>query len=131
MPSRVSRRAFVAATAASALLPRFASGQESDPVLTLVSNSVLEASPPPGSFDIQMESLYGNSEFLMRPTAEGPEPWLAEKVEQIEPTRWRIALRPNVTFQNGKPLDAEALITCLEYYASPENLGDPEMLLLG
>lgn len=131
MNSTITRRAFVAAAAASAFLPRFALAQDADPILTLISTGVLEASPPPGSYDIQMESLYGNSEFLMRPTATGPEPWLAESVEQIEPTRWRITLRPDLTFQNGSPLDAEALLAALQFYAGDENLGDPGLVLLG
>ncbi|MGH8963931.1 MAG: ABC transporter substrate-binding protein, partial [Actinomycetes bacterium] len=43
-------------------------------------------------------------------------PGLAESWQQFEPTRWRFAVRPNVTFSNGEPLTAEAFAKSLEYY---------------
>jgi peptide/nickel transport system substrate-binding protein len=33
----------------------------------------------------------------------------AERWEQIDPVTWRFYLRPGLTFQNGEPLDAEAV----------------------
>ncbi|MEZ5796781.1 MAG: ABC transporter substrate-binding protein [Paracoccaceae bacterium] len=116
----------------AAFLPRMAIAHEGHGTIVFVSDYLLKAAPPPGSYDIQIEPLYGNAEFLLRPTWEGPQPWLAEKVEEIEPTRWRITLKPGVTFQNGNPLNAEALKACLEYYrSSPENQGDAGAVLLG
>lgn len=99
--------------------------------LTAGSTFFYDVPPVPGSYDIQGEPLYGNSEFLMRPTMTGPKPWLAESVEQVESTRWRITLRPQITFQNGGPLDANALLANFVFYQSEANLGDPGLDLLG
>jgi peptide/nickel transport system substrate-binding protein len=39
----------------------------------------------------------------------GYEGQAAERWEQIDPTTWRFYLRPGLTFQNGEPLNAEAV----------------------
>ena len=45
---------------------------------------------------------YGVGETLFRlDDAMKPQPWLAEKAENVEPTVWRITLKDNVTFSNG------------------------------
>lgn len=128
----LSRRAFIGSTAAALALPRMAWAEDDGATIVFANDYILKASPAPGSYDIQIEPLYGNAEFLMRPTWEGPKPWLAESVTEIEPTRWRIALKPGITFQNGKKFDGKALKACLDYYmTSPENQGDPGATLLG
>jgi peptide/nickel transport system substrate-binding protein len=38
-----------------------------------------------------------------------PEPWAAESFEAIDAQHWRFKLRPNMTFSNGEPFDAEAV----------------------
>ncbi len=88
----------------------------SDTILRMVSTSTLDAFPDPLSYAVQTEPALGNSEFLMRPTIDGPEPWLAEKVEQTSPTTWKVTLNDGITFQNGKALDAEALKSWFDYY---------------
>ena len=35
-----------------------------------------------------------------------PEPWLATKATQVEPTKWEISLREGVKFHNGELMDA-------------------------
>ncbi len=95
-----------------------------DTILRMVDTATLEAFPDPLSYDIQSEPARGNSEFLMRPTIDGPEPWLAEKVEQTAPTTWRITLKAGISFQNGKAVDAEALKSWFGYYA--EQRGEAE-----
>ena len=130
--TRLTRRAFVGAAASALALPKMAWAEDGGATIVFASDYILKASPAPGSYDIQIEPLYGNGEFLMRPTWDGPKPWLAESVTEVEPTRWRITLKPGITFQNGKKLDAKALKACLEYYMnSPENQGDPGCKLLG
>jgi peptide/nickel transport system substrate-binding protein len=37
----------------------------------------------------------------------GITPWLLESYERIDDLNWRLTLRPNVQFQNGKPLNAD------------------------
>ncbi|WP_374306549.1 ABC transporter substrate-binding protein [Dongia sp.] len=127
-----SRRTFLGATILAGVAPRASFAHSNSDTLVFVSDYVLKAAPAPGSYDIQIEPLYGNAEFLMRPTREGPQPWLAEAIEQLEPTKWRITLKPGITFQNGRPLDAKALKGCLDYYlTSKENQGDPGAALMG
>jgi peptide/nickel transport system substrate-binding protein len=53
----------------------------------------------------------GLGETLTRLTADlKVEPWLAERVTNVDPTTWRVTLRPNATFHDGSPVDAEAVI---------------------
>lgn len=54
---------------------------------------------------------FGVAETPMRVTAAGVlEPWLIEKLDRAADDRtWVLTLRPGVTFQNGKPVDAAAL----------------------
>jgi len=48
------------------------------------------------------------------------QPWLAERWEALTPLIWRFYLRKNVTFSNGEPFDADAVLTNLNYLISPE-----------
>jgi peptide/nickel transport system substrate-binding protein len=43
------------------------------------------------------------------------EPMLATEWNQVEPTTWEITLRDGVTFQDGTPMDAEAVATSLNH----------------
>ena len=44
-----------------------------------------------------------------------PEPMLATEWNQVEPTTWEFALREGVTFQDGTPMDAEAVVGSLNH----------------
>ncbi|MBW0117367.1 ABC transporter substrate-binding protein [Pseudonocardia abyssalis] len=44
-----------------------------------------------------------------------PQPGLATQWTQTEPTTWRFTLRPGVTFHDGTPLTAEAVVGALTY----------------
>lgn len=56
-------------------------------------------------------SLYGMSEMLSRLTPTGKiEPWLAQSVVNVNPTTWRVTLRPGVTFWDGSPLTTDDVI---------------------
>lgn len=51
---------------------------------------------------------FGTAELPARLNENGKvEPWLLENFQQIDRLNWRLRLRPNVKFQNGKPLTAE------------------------
>ncbi|MBC7798688.1 MAG: hypothetical protein H7Z37_17605 [Pyrinomonadaceae bacterium] len=50
------------------------------------------------------------------------EPWLLESYEQIDGLNWRLRVRPDVKFQNGKPLTAESFARAMnrQLEKSPE-----------
>jgi peptide/nickel transport system substrate-binding protein len=45
---------------------------------------------------------------------------LAESLTQVEPTVWEIKLRPDVTFHNGEPLDANSVSFSVAHILDPE-----------
>ncbi|WP_306118929.1 MULTISPECIES: ABC transporter substrate-binding protein [unclassified Roseitalea] len=49
-----------------------------------------------------------------------PAPVLAESWEAIEPTRWRFTLKDGITFSNGEPFNADAVVATVEYLLSEE-----------
>lgn len=62
----------------------------------------------PNTFDALKETnvlRFGVGETLMRltPTYE-LQPWLAERVENVDPLTWQIFLRPNAKFHDGSPV---------------------------
>ncbi|GAA2184001.1 ABC transporter substrate-binding protein [Brooklawnia cerclae] len=66
---------------------------------------------------------FGWSELLMRPVLGGdPEPWLLEKLESVDDLTWRLTLKDGIRFQNGDPLDAQALAAVMAYQLT-ENSG--------
>lgn len=61
----------------------------------------------------------GIGEGLFRVNFESKfEPALATGAEQIDETTWRIAVRPNVTFHNGQPVNGEAVAYTLNTLAA-------------
>ena len=58
---------------------------------------------------------YGVGETLFKlDDALAIEPWLALSYEEVDPLTWRIHLRPDVHFSNGKVMTPEAVIASLE-----------------
>ena len=53
-------------------------------------------------------------------------PWLAETVENVEPTTWRLKLRQGISFTNGEPFNAQAA-----KYTIDRILADPKALVHG
>ncbi len=53
------------------------------------------------------------------PVSQKFEPWLAEDVRSNEDfTEWTVTLRDGVTFSDGTPLDAEAVVNSVNWYLS-------------
>jgi peptide/nickel transport system substrate-binding protein len=66
-------------------------------------------------FSSQYLRLAGAAEGLMRFTTAGAlEPELALGLEPLDPSSWRIDLRPGVTFWSGRSVDAAAVAESLE-----------------
>ncbi len=58
---------------------------------------------------------YGIAEALMRVTPEMTVvPWLAQRLEPLDPRTWRVTLRDGVAFWDGSPVDAQAVRRSLE-----------------
>lgn len=59
---------------------------------------------------------YGVGETLMKIADDGTlEPWLAEGYELVDETTWKVTLKDNVCFSNGKACDASAVKACFEH----------------
>lgn len=58
--------------------------------------------------------------LIMRDADGALGPWLAESWETPSPTEWVFALRSDVRFHNGEPLDAEAVKFTYERYLEPD-----------
>jgi peptide/nickel transport system substrate-binding protein len=58
----------------------------------------------------------GYGELLMRPQLDGTvKPWLLKSLANTSPTTWVLTLNSPIRFQDGKPLNAAALIACMQY----------------
>jgi peptide/nickel transport system substrate-binding protein len=58
---------------------------------------------------------FGLAETLMRlDTDLQPQPWLATSMEPATATTWEVTLREGVTFQDGAPMDAQAVKASLQ-----------------
>jgi peptide/nickel transport system substrate-binding protein len=51
-------------------------------------------------------------------------PWLATRWEPLDELTWRFELRRDVTFSNGEPFDAAAVVAALDYLMSDEAAGE-------
>jgi peptide/nickel transport system substrate-binding protein len=59
---------------------------------------------------------FGYGELLMRPQPNGTvAPWLLRSLTSTSPATWVLTLNSGIRFQDGKPLNAAALIACLQY----------------
>ena len=58
---------------------------------------------------------YGVGECLVKISEEGTiEPWVADNWTLVDDTTWEINIKDNVTFSNGKKVDAAAVKACFE-----------------
>ncbi|MEM7737552.1 MAG: ABC transporter substrate-binding protein [Deinococcota bacterium] len=82
--------------------------------------------------DARSLSRWGVTETLVKVDFDGQMvPMLASSWEQTSPLEWVFTLREDVSFQNGEPFNAEAVVTAFEYLfasdAPPRGL-DPESI---
>jgi peptide/nickel transport system substrate-binding protein len=60
--------------------------------------------------------VYGVSELLMQFREDGQfHPWLLESLENSGELTWEGTLREGITFQNGKPVDAAAVVAVMQH----------------
>lgn len=65
---------------------------------------------------------FGYVELLMRPERNGStSPWLLEELTAIDGTTWSLVLHDDVTFENGRDLDAQALARLLSWTAEQKS----------
>jgi len=57
---------------------------------------------------------FGVAEMLMQFREDGQfHPWLLESLENTDDLTWKMTLRAGLTFQNGNPVDAAAVLACI------------------
>jgi peptide/nickel transport system substrate-binding protein len=85
-----------------------------------------EQFPPSAAWAVETNDAHtlsraGCLETLVKYTTEGElEPMLATEWNQVEPTTWDFTLREGVTFQDGTPMDAEAVAGALTHVLEVE-----------
>ncbi|WP_084657359.1 ABC transporter substrate-binding protein [Natronohydrobacter thiooxidans] len=108
----LSRRALLAGAAALAL-PMAVAADDAHPPLRMVTSFTIN-SMDPWTQGFWMQE-FGQAELLMQFRDDGAHhPWLLEALDKPEPTRWVMTLRDGITFQNGKPVDAQAVLAAIE-----------------
>ena len=98
--------------AAAATVAPAAEAPTSDTV-TIGMNELVTSLDPPTDWAIAATWIHMNIFDCLvwrnRETAEF-EPWLAESWENVDETTWRMKLREGVTFHNGEPFNADAVV---------------------
>lgn len=86
---------------------------EGDVTLTIGMNELVTSLDPPTDWAIAATWIHMNMFDCLiwrnRETADF-EPWLAESYENVDETTWRLKLREGITFHNGEPFTAEAVV---------------------
>ncbi|HUC58510.1 MAG TPA: ABC transporter substrate-binding protein [Streptosporangiaceae bacterium] len=127
-PARYKAARYLAALGATALLTAGVSACSTSASST-EANSSASARPSTltiatsfsiGDLDPIENGYWGNElgygELLMRPQLDGTvKPWLLKSLTNTSPTTWVLTLNPGIRFQDGKPLNAAALIACMQY----------------
>lgn len=125
---RVSRFVVpLVALLATWFLLTFAIAQSADSrTVTIGMPELLTSLDPPTDWAIAATFIHMNMFDCLvwrnRETAEF-EPWLAESWENIDDTTWRLKLREGVTFHNGEPFTADAVV-----WTYQRILDDPTMI---
>lgn len=88
-----------------------AAGAEPAPLRIVTSFQIDSLNPVDDGFWMPE---FGVAEMLMQFRADGQfHPWLLESLENTDDLTWKLTLREGLTFQNGKPVDAAAVLACI------------------
>lgn len=111
--------AFLAATTIFSTLPAMAADKDT---LTIALAANFQSLDPHMTgvvgTDLSVASHIYSPLIIMNPDLQ-LSPALATEWETVEPTRWRFTLRPEVTFPDGKPVDAEVVKWNIERILDP------------
>ncbi|MBQ1203385.1 MAG: ABC transporter substrate-binding protein, partial [Loktanella sp.] len=115
MTISILRRRLLSGLASALVLAAAVQSQTLDdpaPLRIVTSFSIDSMNPWEDGFWMQE---FGQAELLMQFREDGQHhPWLLESLVQPEPTRWVLRLREGLHFQNGKPVDAPAVLAAIE-----------------
>src|SRR5690606_3516140 len=114
--SRLSVLALAFAALALAAQPAWAQAGSGEPapVTILTSFPIMDLNPSGGSAHYM--SKFGTGEMLMQFREDGLQhPWLLQALDQQSDNVWVLTLRPGITFQNGKPVDAAAVLAAIDW----------------
>lgn len=102
----------LAALLAAALCSSAVLAQDGPAPLRLVTSFDIESMNP--SEDGFWMQEFGVAELLMKFERDGTnQPWLLESLEAVDDTTWVGRIRPSVTFQNGKPVNADTVLAAI------------------
>src|SRR5690606_12679793 len=114
--SRHSVLALAFAALALAAQPAWAQAGSGEPapLTILTSFPIMDLNPSGGSAHYM--SKFGTGEMLMQFREDGVQhPWLLEALEQENVLTWMLPWRPGITFQNGKPVEAAAVLAAIDW----------------
>jgi peptide/nickel transport system substrate-binding protein len=122
---RTLLKASLATTAAGTLAmqgPSPAARAQEGRVFTYAFKSDIQTLDPMLTTDTTTQNVYHQIvETLVKMGRNGQfEPRLAESWESVDDTTWRFTLRQGVTFHNGEPFTADAVVFSLERLRKPE-----------
>lgn len=110
--SLMSRLAFAALVALSPALPALA--QQKSLTISISFGPSAEVPDPRAEYNGWMSNQTGVTETLMGIDYDLKlYPRLAETIEQLSPTTWRVTLRDGVRFHDGTPLTAQAVVEAI------------------
>lgn len=110
--SYFTRLACAAALALSTAIP--AAAQDSSLTISVAFGPTAEVPDPRASYNGWMSNQTGVTETLMGIDYDmNLYPRLAEGIEQSSPTTWRVTLRDGLTFHDGTPVTAQAVIDAI------------------
>ncbi|HLI56596.1 MAG TPA: ABC transporter substrate-binding protein [Actinomycetota bacterium] len=88
-------------------------GGPAKPVRVAVARAISSLSPT-GSSEYDLQTL-GVIEMLGRPKTDtsGVEPNILSSWTQTDPTTWKLTVRPGISFQDGRAVDAQAIVDAI------------------